>query len=274
MAAFENVGPISPARMPATDEVAARLSQLIAEDQMQVGDPLPSEQALGEMFQVSTRVIREGLRTLAAQGIIRTSQGRRAVVAAASPIAIEAYFKFMGQMDRQSVLELYELREVIEVRATVLAAERATAEEMARARQALEAMAAAEHDVGNYISGDIKFHAAIVDGAHNRFFSGVMTALEGALHAERELGVQNRIRAGKRPRAIREHHAILSAVEAGDLAEAERAILTHMASGRADVRRYLTDQVRARERAAGSSSPAGGGDGPERQSPDRKGGRD
>lgn len=222
---------------------------------MKAGDAMPSEQSLSQMFHVSIRVVREALRILAARGIIQTSQGKRAVVAGDSPVAITAYFRFVERMDRRSILELYELREVIEVQATVLAAQRATAEDIASARQALETMINVGDEVAAYAAGDIAFHAAIIDAAHNRFLSGVMSALSGALHTERELGVRNRIRAGKRPKAVQEHRAILAAVEAGDPKRAERAILTHMASGRADVRRYLSDQLEAKARAV--DSPAG-----------------
>ena len=251
MADFYTTSSEDEPRASATDEVAARLRHLIAENQMQVGDALPSEQALSQMFRVSTRVVREGLRALAAQGIIRTSQGRRAVVAEASPVAIEAYFRFVERMDRKSVLELYELREVIEVRATALAAQRATTADIDRARQALEAMASAGDDVEAYVTSDIAFHAAIIDAAHNRFMSVVMTALAGALHAERELGLRNRMRAGKRSSAIREHRAVLRAVEARDPDRAERAIVAHMASGRADTQAYLSDQIETMESAPG-----------------------
>lgn len=245
-------------RASITDEVAARLENLITENQMQVGDALPSEQALSQMFRVSTRVVREGLRSLAAQGIVRTSQGKRAVVAEASPVAIEAYFRFVERMDRKSVLELYELREVIEVRAAALAAQRATAADVERAQRVLEDMAGAGDDVAAYVAGDIAFHAAIVDAAHNRFLSAVMTALAGALHAERELGVRNRMRAGRRPSAIDEHRAVLRAVEARDPDAAKRAIVAHMASGRTDVRQYLSNELEATESAPGQDrEPAG-----------------
>lgn len=43
-------------------------------------------------------------------------------------------------MGRRSILELYELCEVIEAQTTVLAAQRVTEEDIARARQALETM--------------------------------------------------------------------------------------------------------------------------------------
>ena len=120
-------------RVRATDDVTERISGMITSNRMEVGDPLPSEQALSEMFGVSKRVVREALRALTAQGVVQTSQGKRAVIGDTSPVAIEAYFRFMQRMDWESIAELYELREVIEVAATVLAARRATDEDKSRA---------------------------------------------------------------------------------------------------------------------------------------------
>jgi GntR family transcriptional repressor for pyruvate dehydrogenase complex len=212
------------ARVP--ERVAEELSRLIIANHMEAGDQLPSEQSLSERFQVSKRGIREALRVLAAQGIVQTSQGKQAVVARPNALAIEAYFKFMHRLDRTSVLELYELREIIEVRATAIAAKRATAEDLARADSALSVMENAGR-VEDYVAGDLAFHAAVIDAAHNRYLSAVMSALSGVLREEREMGVRNRLRAGGSPRAIREHRMILDALSAGDAEKAELLILAH-----------------------------------------------
>jgi GntR family transcriptional repressor for pyruvate dehydrogenase complex len=260
------VPPWDGGRAPATDGVAERIVRLVTDSGLRAGESLPSEQVLSDMFGVSKRVVREALRALAAQGIVRTSQGKRAIVAEteASAVAIEAYFRFVQRMDRKSVLELYEMREVIEVGTTALAARRASGEDTALARRAVEQMARAGDDVDAYVASDLAFHAAIIDAAHNRFLSGVMTALAAALHVERELGARNRIRSGRRPRAVHEHRAVLEAVEAHDAERAERAMIAHMLSGRADVRRFLSGDVEATH--GDSGRPAGQGRGGRRQS--------
>ncbi len=160
-----------------TELVAERLGDYITENHMAPGDMLPSEESLSQSFVVSKRVIREALRSLSAQGIVHTSQGKRAVVTEATPLAMEAYFRYMHRLDRASILELYELREIIEVRATVIAAKRATPSELARAQQALELMESARSDFDAYVAGDLGFHMAVMDAAHNRFLSAVMAAL-------------------------------------------------------------------------------------------------
>jgi GntR family transcriptional regulator, transcriptional repressor for pyruvate dehydrogenase complex len=240
---------ISPrARVRATDEVIDQLGRFITSNQMVAGDILPSEQAVGDMFGVSKRVVREALRALTAQGVVTTAQGKRAVVSGASPVAIEAHFRFVQRMDADSVAELYELREVIEVAASELAARRANADDLARAHKAIDRMVDAKDSVDDYIAGDLAFHAALIDAVHNRFLTAMMAALSGVLHVERELGVRSRIKAGGRPHAVREHQAVLEAVVAGDPEAAKIAMVGHMASGRADLNGYISPKAVRRPR--------------------------
>ena len=172
-----------------TDAVAEKLGRFIAEGHMAPGDPLPSEESLSETFAVSKRVVREALRALAAQGIVRTSQGKKAVVGGARPVGMEAYFRFMHHLDGDSILELYELREIIEVHATVLAAKRATTEDLDRISRALANMEAAGKSLAARAAADLAFHNALIDAAHNRFLSAVVSALSGSLREEREIGM-------------------------------------------------------------------------------------
>jgi len=223
-------------RRSLTDIVADRLSRFITESQMKAGDALPSEARLSETFGASKRVVREALRALAAQGCIETSQGKLAVVAETRPVAVEAYFKYVQRLDRSSVLELYEFREIIEVRATALAATRATRQEIQQARLALSEMENAGDDVDAYVTGDLAFHTAIINAAHNRFLSAMVGALSEALREEREMGVRDRRKGKHSPRAIQEHRAILKALEEKDSHEAERRIIAHLKSGLRDFR--------------------------------------
>lgn len=216
-----------------TDNVAEKLSRHIAESRMAPGEPLPSEDSLSQAFLVSKRVIREALRTLSAQGIVKTSQGKRAVVADPQPVALEAYFKFMRRLDARAIVELYELREIVEVRAAALAAQRATSKDIEAARKAVDSMEEAGDDAEKYVAGDLAFHAALMNAAHNRFLSAIVGALSGGLREERRLGVLNRLKAGDSPdKTLREHRAIIDAVVAKDPILAERRIIEHMKTGR------------------------------------------
>ena len=58
------------------DQVADRLEQMILSDKAQVGQKLPSEQALATGFGVSRPVIREALAILRARGLVTVQAGK------------------------------------------------------------------------------------------------------------------------------------------------------------------------------------------------------
>ena len=62
------------------DQVADRLEQMILSDKTQVGQKLPSEQALATGFGVSRPVIREALAILRARGLVTVQADRKSVV--------------------------------------------------------------------------------------------------------------------------------------------------------------------------------------------------
>jgi GntR family transcriptional repressor for pyruvate dehydrogenase complex len=227
-------------RVPLGQRVADALARDIVERGLRDGDPLPSEAELATRFQVSVRVVRDALRALSNQGIIATSQGKRATVSDLRPSAVEAYFKFAVANDQQAIAELFDVRIALETRAAGLAAENATSEDLERIAGASAEMARSRTDVERYAAADLDWHAAIVDAAHNRFLSGINAALAEILRRERTQGAQLRARAGGSADATRLDHArILDAVKAADRSAAEAAMLEHLERASRVFRAYL-----------------------------------
>ncbi len=230
-------------KVPLGQRVADELARDISERRLSPGDPLPSEAELAGRFQVSVRVVRDALRTLSNQGIIETSQGKRAVVANLRPSAVEAYFKFAASNDQEAIGELFDVRIALETRAAGLAAEHASDEDLDRIAAASEVMAAAVDDLEAYADADLAWHAAVVDAAHNRFFGGIHAALAEILREERTKGAQMRARAGKTGAATLDDHArILAALRAHDRLSAEAAMLDHLERARRVFSAVMTGQ--------------------------------
>ena len=220
-------------RVPLGALIADELARDIADRSMRHGDALPSEAELADRFKVSVRVIRDALRTLSNQGIIETSQGKRAVVSDLRPSAVEAYFKFAAANDEGAIGELFDVRIALESRAARLAAEHATPEDLDRIRQASHAMVETAGDVAAYAAADLGWHAAVVDAAHNRFLSGIHAALAEILREERTKGVRLRVRAGQSGAATtQDHAAVLAALVAHDAGGAEAAMQAHLERAR------------------------------------------
>ena len=123
--------PMPPGRADRADRellaegVARSLAQFIATSRLEPEQKLASESALAQMFRVSTRTIREALRILAEQGVVRTSQGRRATVSDWRPRVMKRSLEFARFLGKDSLTDLLELRFALEPRSAALAAIRA-----------------------------------------------------------------------------------------------------------------------------------------------------
>ena len=226
---------------PLSARVTAGIIDLIASEGWPAGEELPSEAALAARFDVSVRVVRDAFRMLAAQGLVETRQGKRAVVANNGAIALEGYFRYITAADAEAIDELYEVRISVESTAAGLAAVRARPEDIAAAEAALEAMKEPDITTERWVDANLAFHAAITKGGHNRFLTSIADALEPNLRVERTKGTVLRRKAGiSSDFTIREHAEILQAVIAGDPALASELMRVHLVS----VKERFDDLVR------------------------------
>jgi GntR family transcriptional repressor for pyruvate dehydrogenase complex len=220
--------------------VAAEIAAWVPQAGLQAGDPLPSEAELATTYDVSVRVIRDALRILSSQGVIVTSQGRRAALANSPSAAVEGYFKFATASDQAAVLELFEVRLALESRAAGLAAVHAGPDDHAAIRRALDEMNRTAGELEAYADADLAWHAAVVAASHNRFLGGIHAALAQILRTERISGVTMRYRAGDSgSRTLQDHTAISDAIIAADRERAEELMRLHLDRARALYDAYL-----------------------------------
>lgn len=158
---YEKVVPITVSEM-----VAEQIKALITEGKLAAGSRLPPERKLSEFLNVGRSSLREGLSTLRTLGFIE-SKSRGLYVR-------NVWAKIMPSMlpdlleDERRVLELYEIRRDIEVRAAHIAAKVRTEEDLKKIEKFLRKM---EKDIQNScpisLDGDSGFHMAIAESTHN-----------------------------------------------------------------------------------------------------------
>lgn len=124
-------GPLGVSRVrPAYQQVADQLLDLILSGQLAAGDRLPSESDLAASFGVSRSTVREALRSLASRDLIETTRGTtggtfvRKVEVGQVREYLEMSIGLMWGSHAISVDEMLEAREVLEVPAARMAAER------------------------------------------------------------------------------------------------------------------------------------------------------
>lgn len=209
-------------------QVADQVRAMIRDQRLEDGDPLPAEATLADQFGVSQRVIRDALRVLSQQGVIRTQQGKPAVVAERRPLAIQNYFRLALEDGLGSFDELLELRQALEVRAAGRAALTATEAEIEDVRAKLEKAERATR-LDERVDADLAFHFALVAVGGNRFFTAILDSLSTFLAQERRRGQElTESSGGDHQQSHREHREIMSAIARRDSEAAERAMRAHL----------------------------------------------
>lgn len=227
------LAPTPVARQRTYELVADRLVAAIGEGSLRPGDPIPTERELMEGFRVGRSSVREALRMLESQGVIRVSGGSFVVAEAMNPL--NSSLRLMVALDeRTGLADLFELRLILECEAASLAAKRRTQADLAEMDAAIAEM---EESLGladgeRFIDADLRFHLAVAAATENRLVLHSMHAVRDLLR--RALMTVYTI--PKSPdRAVVEHRAIREEIEAGDRGQARRAMNQHLTRVEHDV---------------------------------------
>ncbi|HLS63483.1 MAG TPA: FadR/GntR family transcriptional regulator [Ruania sp.] len=224
----------------ASDGVVEHLEHLIFDGEYHPGDSLPSESELAASLQVSRLTVREGVRSLAARGLVEVSHGRRPVVTAPNASQLRDFFSSTVRRDASGLLELLEVRLAIEVHAAELAARNATGPQVDTLYAALQAMASSDDDAA-FTAADLRFHHAITEASGNRMISLLVEGMVDPLKTGRLLSLRGYLQeAPDLDDLIAEHRAIVDRIAAHDPKGAARAMRAHLATTRRDLLRGLS----------------------------------
>jgi DNA-binding GntR family transcriptional regulator len=196
-----------------TEQAQGIIKHLIFSGKYSPGDRL-KEADLSRSLGISRSPIREAIRNLAGEGLVRLVPQRGA---------------FVTDFEHGEIRELYELREALEVAAARLAAERADGASLERLKEILEATGDTlrESDSALY-PRDLDFHLGICELAGNRRLAESIHEVNTQLQLVRLRSASEPGRAG---RAYEEHLVIYRALEKGDTEAAAEAMGMHIRNG-------------------------------------------
>lgn len=211
-----------------TDEVAATISSRIQSGTLHPGEQLPAERQLADSLGVSRPVVREALAQLKLDGFVESRQGVGVFVA---PTPGNASFR----LDRgngaasDDLKQIFELRQIVEVAASELAAIRRTERDLRAMQRAFAHMEQCVRDGTDGSQADDGFHCAIAAATGNAYVSRFVQFLGQAFASSRRPTWSDPGRgAGKAAAAQREHRRLLDAIAAGDPRAARAAALAHL----------------------------------------------
>ncbi len=221
------------------------------------GDRLPPEQVLAEQFRVSRTGVREAVRVLESQGLIRVRHGYAGgvFVADAGLTSVLGALETSLQLGNLEVNEVYETRVLFEPAIARLVVDRGTSAIISRLHENVE-RAEAMLDAGSDIFvANLEFHAILAQAAGNRVFALIMQAVLELLERLDSLVPTNR---GVSRNAVHDHSHLLDAIRAKDADRAEQLMVKHLRDLEGRFAR-IQEQMR-RMRAEGTEAiPAWGG---------------
>ena len=224
-------GSAVPVRSPTLSrQISDALLRQIVRGEILPGQSMPSEEELASRFDVSRPVIREAVKELAVIGLVESRQGRSTRVAPQTewnPFDPRILFarSEIGAIDGV-LLELLELRRLIEAGASGLAATRRTDDDLAKMEAAIKAMDASIDDPEKFTDADILFHDALLRATGNQLLLRLIDLIGPLLRVGRRMSLE------RRPdgpvESLRGHKQILRAVKAGDVVKARQAMREHL----------------------------------------------
>jgi DNA-binding FadR family transcriptional regulator len=207
--------------------VIEQILDFIRTAELKPGGRLPPENELASAFGVSRTVVREAMKSLQATGVISVEQGRGTFV---TEYPLVQAFKVLSRMNQHRMMDLFDVRMILEGESAFYAASRRTAEQLAEiARKIDEAVAAVEReDWAGALEGDIAFHRAVTRATG---LALLQEMLEVAVpfwvnmnsNFAEELDRRSRLETGNG-----EHKAVYDAIKAGDGVAARDAMHHHI----------------------------------------------
>jgi len=235
------------------DRLAERLSAQIDGGALVPGDRLPTEAQLAATHGVSRSVVREAVHRIKSRGLLVSRQGSGVFVTKpAEHRALEFDPAVLASV--QAVVQVIEVRRVLEGEIAALAAERATRAQVAGLRRALAAIDAASGAGRDGVAEDLAFHRAIGEATGNPQFSRLLGFLEQYLREGMRITRGNEARRLDFMEAVRhEHRAIVDAIAIRDARAARRAATSHLVHSQGRLERGGVIAPRAAKKAATSN---------------------
>jgi DNA-binding GntR family transcriptional regulator len=214
--------------------VYQQLKTAIVEGELPAGQSLV-ETALADHYGVSRTPVREALHRLQQDGLVeRADRGLRVVEGSA-----------------ERILEIYEVRVVLEAAACAAAARRHTDVDLARLRGVMEGTPAESAEAAEKAVWNHQFHEAVWQATHNTTLVDLLTRLEVHL---RRYPATTLVYPGRWDEAIAEHAELLDAIAASDQERAQEVGRRHMTRARdIRLRMWQDEQQRAGTEALAAS---------------------
>jgi GntR family transcriptional regulator, transcriptional repressor for pyruvate dehydrogenase complex len=198
-------------------QVIQQLQEKISLGELKPGDKIPTEPELMTMLGVGRSTIREAVRVLVNAGLLEVRQGDGTYVLDRT----NSLEPLEHRLRRATILEVYEVRKILELEIAKLAAQRRTEDDLAHMQESLDKRREARRldDNRAYVDSDLNFHLAIAAASKNGVLSDLYFSFSNVLRDALEKLVSDR---NLYQNQIAIHEQLLGAIERQDEKAAEQ----------------------------------------------------
>ena len=215
--------PVEPRRL--YQQIADQIRELIQRGGFEAGTRLPPERDLSQQLGVSRPSLREALIALDIEGAVEIRSGSGVYVCNPPPDREPKATAALGD----SPTELMQARAVIEGEVVVMACARVTDTALARLREIVAGMRAAIAARRGPLEHDRQFHLLIAELSGNSIMVRLIADLFDERHSPISAKLSSRFESTRTWNlALKEHEAVLLALEARDPIAAQAAIRSHL----------------------------------------------
>lgn len=213
--------------MAVTDDAITKIKQMIVDGELTPGAKLPREGDLAERLGLSRNSLREAVRALSLIHVLDVRQGDGTYVTSLDPHLLLSAMEFVVDFHHDdTVLHFLEVRRILEPAATAAAATKMTDAELQALAAHLDNLPA-DPTPEELVDSDLVFHRAIAKGSGNPVLASLLETIAGPTHRARMWRGLTQQRATEQ--TIREHHQILSGLQARQPDIAAAAAVVHIA---------------------------------------------
>ncbi len=229
-------------RLSVGADIAAQLQGLINDGTFKPGDRLPGQRELAQQFGASLAGVREAISVLTAAGLVDARPGRGTVVSSVGG-ANPTFDGWLGAVgNEQEFGELMQARQMLEAFTIAESAARATPEQVARLRDALQTMRAELQAPESYAEADMQFHLLLAETAGNRVVTRLMRVIQRPLMEQLRRSIAHLHATGQLGENLVRHERIVDGIERHDPQAAQRSF-GEMLSGALDFSEQPTERL-------------------------------
>ncbi|HEX9230702.1 MAG TPA: FadR/GntR family transcriptional regulator [Jatrophihabitantaceae bacterium] len=213
--------------MAVTDEAIEKLREMIVSGRLKPGDRLPREADLATSLGLSRSSLREAVRALSLVRILDVRQGDGTYVSSLAADSLLDALSFIVEFHHDaSVLELLEVRRILEPAASARAAVQIDDTSLASLEEILD-RSTPDSAVEELVRNDVEFHRAIAVASGNTVLASLIESLSGPTQRARVWrGITQE---GALARTLAEHRSIFGAIRAHDPELARTWATVHIA---------------------------------------------